>query len=90
LGNIYLSNQLNLGNLSRSFGMPKPSFLRLFPSTWPKVNQSKIINYAKQTQFFKKSNVYNLNKNNELQQKIDNGHLVKTNPNKANFERLTC
>jgi hypothetical protein len=48
-------------------------------------NQSKRVNYAKRTQFFKKSNVYNLNKNNELQQKIDNGHLVKTNPIKANF-----
>ena len=27
-------------------------------------NQSKRVNYAKRTQFFKKSNVYNLNKNN--------------------------
>jgi hypothetical protein len=44
LGNIYLSNQFNLGNL------------------WLKVNQSKITNYAKQTQFLKKSNIYNLNK----------------------------
>jgi len=33
LGNIYLSNQFNLGNL------------------WLKINQSKITNYAKQTQF---------------------------------------
>jgi hypothetical protein len=32
LGNIYLSNQLNLGNL------------------WLKINQSKMINYAKQSQ----------------------------------------
>jgi len=47
---------------------------------WLKISQSKITNYAKRTQFFKKSNVYNLNKNNELQQKMDNGHLVKTNP----------
>jgi len=57
-----------------------------------KTGQSKITNYAKRTQFFKKSNVYNLNKNNELQQKMDNGHLVKTNPIKPNFIRLrrTC
>jgi len=33
LGNIYLSNQFNLGNL------------------WLKFNQSKMINYAKQSQF---------------------------------------
>jgi uncharacterized membrane protein required for colicin V production len=50
--------------------------------------QSKHINYAKQSQFFKKSNVYNRSFNNELQRKISNGHLVKTNPNKANFIRL--
>jgi len=48
-----------------------------------KFNQKRV-NYAKRTQFFKKSNVYNLNKNNELQQKMDNGHLVKTNPNEPN------
>ena len=55
-------------------------------------NQSKQQNYAKRSQFFKKSNVYNLNKNNELQQKMDNGHLVKTNPNKANSNpfRIQC
>jgi hypothetical protein len=47
--------------------------------------QSKMINYAKQSQFFKKSNVYNINKNKGLQQKNENGHLVKTNPNKANL-----
>jgi hypothetical protein len=29
--------------------------------------------------------VYKLNENNRLQRKIENGHLVKTNPNKANF-----
>jgi hypothetical protein len=52
-----------------------------------KADQSKITNYAKQSQFSKKSNVYNINKNNELQLKINNGHLVKTNPNKANFTR---
>jgi hypothetical protein len=49
-----------------------------------KINQNEV-NYAKQTQFLKKSNVYNLIKNNELQRKMQNGHLVKTNPNKANF-----
>jgi hypothetical protein len=54
------------------------------------MGQSKITNYAKRTQFFKKSNVYNLNKNNELQQIMDNGHLVKTNPNEANFQRQTA
>jgi hypothetical protein len=42
--------------------------------------QSKTTNYAKQSQFPKKSNVYNLNENNELQRKMDNGLLVKTNP----------
>jgi hypothetical protein len=56
-------------------------------SLWQKINQSKHINYAKQTQFSKKSNVYNLNNNNELQRKSSFGHLVKTNPNKANFTR---
>jgi hypothetical protein len=30
--------------------------------------------------------VYNPNKNNVLQRKIHNGHLVKTNPNKPNFD----
>jgi hypothetical protein len=53
-----------------------------------KADQSKITNYAKQTQFFKKSNVYNRNFNNELQRKINNGLLVKTNPNEANLIRL--
>ena len=52
---------------------------------WLKMDQSKQLNYAKQTQFSKKSNVYNLNNYNELQRKINNGHLVKTNPNKANL-----
>ena len=28
---------------------------------------------------------YNTNENNQLQRKIQIGHLVKTNPNKANF-----
>ena len=54
-------------------------------SLWLKLNQSKMLNYAKQTQFFKKSNIYNRNFNNELQRKPDNGHLVKTNPIKANL-----
>jgi hypothetical protein len=49
-----------------------------------KINQNEV-NYAKQSQFPKKSNVYNRNFNNQLQRKFDNGHLVKTNPNKANF-----
>jgi hypothetical protein len=70
LGNIYLSNLFNLGNL------------------WLKIDQSKITNYAKRTQFSKKSNVYNPNFNNELQRKMDNGHLVKTNPNKANLTEV--
>jgi hypothetical protein len=48
-------------------------------------DQSKMNDYAKQTQFFKKSNIYNRNFNNELQRKMNNGHLVKTNPNKANL-----
>jgi hypothetical protein len=48
-----------------------------------KINQNEV-NYAKRTQFLKKSNVYKLNKNNELQRKMQIGHLVKTNPNKAN------
>jgi hypothetical protein len=43
--------------------------------------------YAKRTQFPKKSNVYNRSFDNELQRKMNNGHLVKTNPIKANF---TC
>jgi hypothetical protein len=67
LGNIYLSNQFNLGNL------------------WLKFNQSKLINYAKRTQFSKKSNVHNQNDDKELQRKMHNGHLVKTNPNKPNL-----
>jgi hypothetical protein len=53
-----------------------------------KADQSKTTNYAKQSQFSKKSNVYKLNKNKELQRKIENGHLVKTNPNKPNFEQF--
>jgi hypothetical protein len=52
------------------------------------LNQSKMNDYAKQTQFPKTKNVYNLNKNNELQRKINNGLLVKTNPNEPNFIRV--
>jgi hypothetical protein len=51
-----------------------------------KINQNEQ-KYAKQTQFRTKSNFYNRKFNNELQQKIQIGHLVKTNPNKANFEK---
>ena len=54
-------------------------------SLWLKISQSKKTNYSKKTQFPKKSNIYNRNFNNELQRKTDNGHLVKTNPNKANL-----
>jgi hypothetical protein len=45
----------------------------------------KRVNYAKQSQFPKSQIIYNRNSNNQLQRKIDNGHLVKTNPNKANL-----
>jgi hypothetical protein len=65
--------------------------LRIYPRSLSglsgKFNQ-KNINYAKQSQFPKKSNVYNRSFNNELQRKMNNGHLVKTNPNKANFIRI--
>jgi len=44
-----------------------------------------MINYAKRTQFEKKSNVYNRNYDNQLQRKMNNGRLVKTNPNEANL-----
>jgi hypothetical protein len=50
-----------------------------------KVDQSKMINYAKRTQFPKKSNVYNDSFNKELQRKMQIGHLVKTNPIKPNL-----
>jgi hypothetical protein len=50
--------------------------------------QSKLNDYAKRTQFFKKSNVYNINKYNGLQQKNEIGHLVKTNPNKPNSKPI--
>ena len=29
--------------------------------------------------------LYNINENNQLQRKMQIGHLVKTNPNEANF-----
>jgi hypothetical protein len=51
-----------------------------------KINQNEL-NYAKRTQFPKKSNGCNASINKELQRKMHNGHLVKTNPNKANFTR---
>jgi len=43
------------------------------------------LNYAKRTQFPKKSNGRNISINNELQRKMQNGHLVKTNPNEPNL-----
>jgi hypothetical protein len=46
--------------------------------------QSKITNYAKQTQFFKKSDDCNASIDKQLRRKIEIGHLVKTNPIKAN------
>jgi len=46
------------------------------------------LNYAKQSQFSKRSNVYNRSFDNKLQRKMDNGLLVKTNPNKANLLRI--
>jgi len=54
---------------------------------WLKFNQSKITNYAKQSQFAKKSNAYNRSFYNELQLKMDNGHLVKTNPIQTQFPK---
>jgi len=75
-----MNNEVNLGNiyLSNQFNLRN---LRL------KSDQSKITNYAKRTQFPKTINIYNLNRNKELQRKMNNGLLVKTNPNKANLER---
>jgi hypothetical protein len=57
-----------------------------------KADQSKQLNYAKRTQFLKKSNVYNRSFDNELQRKSSRGHLVKTNPIKPNLVHLrwTC
>jgi hypothetical protein len=78
LGNFYLSNRFNLRNLrlKNQLAAAKPL---------AKTGQSKPTNYAKRTQFFKKSNAYNRSFENGLQQKMHNGHLVKTNPNKANL-----
>ena len=45
----------------------------------------RTMNYAKQSQFAKKSNAYNLSFYNDLQRKMHNGHLVKTNPIKPNL-----
>jgi len=59
LGNIYLSNQFNLCNLWLKINLPRRSLLA-------KTGQSKITNYAKQSQFSKKSNVYNRSFDNEL------------------------
>jgi hypothetical protein len=74
LDNFYLSNRFNLRNLrlKNQLAAAKPL---------AKTGQSKITNYAKRTQFSKKSNGCNIGNNNELRRKIDNGHLVKTNPN---------
>jgi hypothetical protein len=58
----------------------------IYASRNTRFDQSKITNYAKQSQFPKKSNVYNLSENNELQRKTNCGHLVKTNPIKAKFK----
>ena len=42
--------------------------------------------YAKQTQFRTKSNVYNRSLYNQLQQKMNNGNLVKTKPIQSQYE----
>jgi hypothetical protein len=78
LRNLRLKISVNLGNL----WLKIPSCLGVLLVANP---TKKRINYAKRTQFPKKSNIYNPNFNNELQQKTQIGHLVKTNPNKANF-----
>jgi hypothetical protein len=54
---------------------------------WLKNVQSKITNYAKRTQFSKKSNAHNRSFSNELQRKSSFRHLVKTNPIEPNFTR---
>jgi hypothetical protein len=59
----------------------------LFSALKGKINQNDI-NYAKRTQFSKKSNVYNRSFDNELQQKMQIGHLVKTNPNEPNSKPI--
>jgi hypothetical protein len=55
--------------------------------SWLKINQNEL-KYAKQTQIKTKSNIYNASYNNDLQRKMQIGHLVKTNPIKANFTSL--
>ena len=62
-----------------------PLLLCALVPLWLELNQSKITNYAKQTQFPKSKNIYNRNYDNELQRKMNNGLLVKTNPNKPNL-----
>ena len=49
------------------------------------IHDPRTINYAKQSQFEKKSNAYNRSFYNELQLKMNNGHLVKTNPIQTQF-----
>jgi hypothetical protein len=39
--------------------------------------------------FFRLRPIHNLHKNKELQQKMNNGHLVKTNPIKPVFQTTT-
>jgi hypothetical protein len=44
------------------------------------------MNYAKQTQFAERQNERNHNYDNKLQRKMNNGHLVKTNPIRTQYE----
>jgi len=62
-------------------------FLCVLGSLWLKLNQSKITNYAKQTQFPKHQKCFNLSKDNELQRTMNHELLFKTNPIKPNFKR---
>jgi hypothetical protein len=39
--------------------------------------------------FFRLRPIHNIRKNKELQQKINNGHLAKTNPIKPDFQTTT-
>ena len=74
------------GERSRTTTALRVSYIRVnLGNLWLKIVQSKITNYAKQTQFPEKSNGCIISINNELQRKMRNGHLVKTNPIKANF-----
>ncbi len=81
-GEFYLRNAMKNQNTIFTFLL---CILCALVSWWLNFNQSKITKNAKRTQFPKKSNVYNRNFNNELHRKTNNGHLVKTNPNKPNF-----